>query len=372
MKELRLLHIEDSENDSVLLRHHLARSGYKLEFERVETLADLKASLDRQSWDVIISDYVLPEFSAPAALAVLKARSLDVPFIIISGAIGEETAVAAMRAGAHDYLMKDNLTRLVPAIERELHDCQIRRERKRAEEALRASEKLASLGRLAASIAHEVNNPLEAITNLLYLLGHCEIDQSAREYLRIAEQEVERVTAIVRQALSFSRTSTEQVAVPASQLVNEVLRLYSHRIQGSDVAIEERLDYDAPVPSELRQVVSNLVVNAVEAVGHGGRVWLHVHRGCDPHETRCRGIRITVADNGSGITPEHRRDLFKPFFTTKRNQGNGLGLWISHEIVQKHGGAIHVRSRVGPDKHGTVFSIFLPLRQPVAAASAAH
>lgn len=376
MRSLRLLHIEDSEDDSLLLRRHLTRAGYDLQWECVDTLPALEQALERQRWDVIISDYVMPQFSAPAALNALKKRNLDIPFIILSGAIGERTAVAAMRAGAHDYLMKDNLARLVPAIEREIEECKVRRERRRAEDALRASEKLASLGRLAATIAHEVNNPLEAVTNILYLLGRRNLDATAHEYVKLAERELQRVTQIVRQSLSFSRLSADQSPMLLSRLVEEILLLYAPRISAGNVRIEKRFDDDAPVPGELRQVISNLIVNAVDAVRPGGAVYLHICSARDRREPRRNGIRLVVADNGTGIKPEHRREIFEPFFSTKREKGNGLGLWISSEIVQKHGGFIRVRSSVEPGRSGTVFVVFVPVTQSaadlrtVAAASA--
>jgi len=137
---LHVLIVEDSEDDTLLLVRALRRGGYDLTFERVETAAAMSAALDQQTWDIIISDYAMPYFSAPAALTLLKESGLDLPFIIVSGAVGEETAVEAMRAGAHDYIQKGNLARLIPAIERELRDAQVRRERKQAEEALRESE----------------------------------------------------------------------------------------------------------------------------------------------------------------------------------------------------------------------------------------
>jgi PAS domain S-box-containing protein len=136
---LHVLIVEDSEDDTLLLVRALRRDGYDPTFERVETPATMSAALDQQTWDLIISDYTMPHFSAPAALTLLKESGLDLPFIIVSGAIGEETAVEAMKAGAHDYIQKGNLARLIPAIERELRDAQVRRERKQAEEALRES-----------------------------------------------------------------------------------------------------------------------------------------------------------------------------------------------------------------------------------------
>src|SRR2546427_4229228 len=139
-RTLRILNIEDSERDIVLLRHHLSRAGYDLIFDSVETPAAMKAALETREWDVILCDYSMPQFNALAALKLLKEMGLDIPFFIVSGTIGEEVAVEAMRAGAHDYLMKDNLLRLVPTIERELHEAEGRRSRRRAEAALQESE----------------------------------------------------------------------------------------------------------------------------------------------------------------------------------------------------------------------------------------
>lgn len=364
MKQLRLLNIEDSEDDSLLLRRHLTRAGYELIFERVDTPESMTSALDRNVWDIAISDYVMPKFSALAALELLRERDLDLPIIILSGAIGEETAVAAMRAGAHDYLMKDNLTRLVPAIERELQESANRRERKRAEAALRTAEKLATLGRIAAMIAHEINNPLEAVTNVLYLLQHHPtLDEEARSYIEIADQELVRVTNIVRQALSFSRAGGGPSRVSPVDVLQNVLELHRSRIELNKVSIDKRFRFTGDIEAvegELRQVFSNLVMNAVDAVGYGGRVLLDVASSRDWRNPKRTGVRVVVADNGSGIRPEHRREVFEPFFTTKGSKGTGLGLCIARQIVEKHGGQIGLRSSILPGRSGTVFSIFLP------------
>jgi signal transduction histidine kinase len=372
-KKLRLLNIEDSEDDSLLLRRHLRRAGYDLVFERVDTQEALLAVLETGSWDLIICDYVMPHFSALTALASVTQRGLDIPFIVLSGAIGEETAVAAMRAGAHDYLMKNNLTRLVPAIQRELQEVSIRRERKRTEEALRTAEKLASVGRLAATIAHEVNNPLEAVTNILYLLSRRSLDSTSRQYVQLAEQELARVNHIVRQSLAFVRNSSVPEPVCVSALLDETLQLYAPKIQASKISIEKKIDFDGDIDAvggELRQVFSNLIVNAMDAVGSGGRIRLHVFRCRD----RCRnaeGVRVVVGDNGVGIRPEHQKEVFEPFFSTKAAKGTGLGLWVSREIVQKYGGTITFRSSVHPHRTGTVFSVFLPTTVALAKIRAA-
>lgn len=380
MKKLRLLNIEDSDNDSLLLRRHLTRAGYDLEFHRVDTERALQSALNDRNWDIIVSDYVMPTFSALGAIKELKKRDLDIPFIILSGAIGEETAVAAMRAGACDYLMKDNLTRLVPAIERELLEAQNRRERRQAERALRNAERLATLGRLAAVIAHEINNPLEAVTNVLYLLRQrADLDPLSKDYIRIADEELARVAHIVRQALSFSRGQADICEVRLATVLESILDLYDTRLQAGDVNVEKQFRCDGDIVAiegELRQVFSNLIVNAVDAVGKGGTVVLRISRTRDWRNPVREGVRVSIADNGTGIQAENRKDLFEPFFTTKGNKGTGLGLWVSREIIEKHGGILRLHSRTTEGRSGTVFSVFLPVsaeidsRMNVAAAAA--
>lgn len=363
-EKLRLLNIEDSEDDSLLLRHHLTRAGYQLTFRRVDTPEQLDAALNENTWDIAISDYVMPRFSALAALKQLKQRGIDLPFIVVSGAVGEETAVVAMRAGACDYMMKDNLTRLVPAIERELLESAHRHERKQAEHALRTAERLATLGRLAAVIAHEINNPLEAVTNVLYLLRQrADLDPQSREYIRIADDELSRVARIVRQALSFNRGHSDITRVRLSTILQSVLDLYGTRVEAGNVKVEKQFDCPGDIfaiEGELRQVFSNLIVNAVDAVSAGGKVVLRISPAHEWKSPGRQGVRVLIADNGTGINPAYRKELFEPFFTTKGNKGNGLGLWISREIVQKHDGSIRLHSRTTPGASGTVFSVFLP------------
>jgi PAS domain S-box-containing protein len=238
--------------------------------------------------------------------------------------------------------------------------------RKQSEEALRTSEKLAATGRLAATIAHEINNPLGSVTNLLYLLGlHPSLDRAAREYVRTAEGELRRVTHITRQTLAFYREAVHPVPIRVPELINEVLEVYAGKAQTSGIAIETEYDGDAEIlgyPGELRQVFSNLLLNSLEATPPQGRVWIRVRRAVrsSPARTAIRGVRILIADSGQGIAEDNRSRIFEPFFTTKGEKGTGLGLWVTHGIVAKHGGAIRVRSSSDPAHSGTAFSIFLP------------
>ncbi len=237
-------------------------------------------------------------------------------------------------------------------------------ERKRTEDVLHATEKLATTGRLAAAIAHEINNPLEGVTNLLYLLeNHPSLDATARRYARMAQEEVARVARIARQTLAFYREPTEPVEVDVAELVNGLLELYAHKLQSPNVALDKRLQSPALItasPGEVRQVLSNLLSNALDAVPEHGEITVHVFQSRDWSHPWQQGVRINVADNGHGIPREHLRRIFDPFFTTKGEKGTGLGLWVSHGIVQKYGGSIRVRSSTRPGHSGTCFSVFFP------------
>lgn len=237
--------------------------------------------------------------------------------------------------------------------------------RRMAEQALRNSEKLAATGRLAASIAHEINNPMAAVTNVLYLLAnHPTLDETAREYTKLAQEELQRVANITRQMLRFYRDSNARAPVNIPELLDSTIALFSRKVQDKRVYIVRRYD-DSPgifgYPGELRQVFSNLLINAVDAVPLGGTITVHVTRGLQWSNGAREGVRILFCDNGSGISSEHIAHIFEPFFTTKEQHGTGLGLWVSHGIVQKHQGEIRVRSSVRPGRSGTCFSIFLPV-----------
>ncbi len=207
-------------------------------------------------------------------------------------------------------------------------------ERKRAEDALRNSEKLAATGRLAASIAHEINNPLESVTNLLYLLEHhAALDSAARQYVSMAGEELARIVHITRQTLGFYREAAAPVSILISELLNNVLELYSRRIQSRRVRVERRFGTHPEIrgfPGEMRQVFSNLIINGLEAVGEAGQLKLHVFESRDWAQPERRGVRVVIADNGSGIPREHARRIFEPFYTTKGERGTGLGLWVSN------------------------------------------
>ena len=232
-----------------------------------------------------------------------------------------------------------------------------------SEAALRKADKLALVGRLASSIAHEINNPLEAVTNLLYLLSVAKLGRTDRGYVQLAQQELARVSEIAAQTLTFNRqqNSYEEAVIPV--ILDSVLALYQGRLTTSKITVRRDYRCNQPIrcyPGELRQVFTNLVGNAFDAMRQGGSIRVRERLASDPVTGR-QGIRITVADTGSGMTPEVRDHVFEAFYSTKGNNGTGLGLWISRGVIGKHGGSLRVSSSMSPGHAGTVFSIFLPL-----------
>ncbi len=252
-------------------------------------------------------------------------------------------------------------------------------DRKRSEEALRKSEKLAATGRLAASIAHEINNPLEAVTNLLYLLHNfCLLQGPALNYVAMAEHEVERIAEITQKTLRFYRQSTLPTRASMAELLDSVLGLYKGRLNTLNIQVEQ--DYDPALElfcfaGEIRQVIANLVGNAIDASSNGGRLLVRARRSRNWADPVQSGVRFVVADTGAGMEPAVTERVFEAFFTTKELTGTGLGLWVSQEIIAKHGGLVHVRSRTAAQREpgqerasGTVFQLFIPGGPQPAAA----
>ena len=256
-------------------------------------------------------------------------------------------------------------------------------DRKRNEEALRRSEKLADTGRLAASIAHEINNPLEAITNLLFLVRNTgELPQEAIQYVTMAEHEVHRIAEITQQTLRFYRQPTQPARATLAELLDSVLGLYQSRINALDLRVERDYDSDLSLfcfAGEIRQVFANLVGNSIDASSTGGRLVVRAQRSRDWKNAAQSGIRFAIADTGVGMDPEVREHIFEAFFTTKELTGTGLGLWVSHEIILKHHGSVRVRSRSatsvngdGQNGSGTVFALFIPDNPGLAGAATSN
>jgi PAS domain S-box-containing protein len=278
-----------------------------------------------------------------------------------------EPYLIELRLRRHDGSFRYFLARALPLlnangeVERWVGSCADIHDQKLAEEALRRSEKLAATGRLAASIAHEINNPLASVVNSLYLaLREPTLTPSVRELLQTADDELARVAHITTQTLRFHRQSKAASWSDLSEVMQSVLNLFRRRFATRRIEILSECAPDARVwcfEDELRQVFANLVSNALDATADGGRVRIRVRNAC---VDRIDGVRVTVADNGCGIRPEIRQRIFEPFFSTKDETGLGLGLWVSDGILRKHSARVSLRSNTAPDRHGTAFSLFFP------------
>jgi two-component system, cell cycle sensor histidine kinase and response regulator CckA len=376
--ELRILLVEDSEDDAFLLMNALAKGGVQPTLLRVETAQAMQAALDKQEWDVVISDYFMPSFSGPDALGVLKEKGLDLPFLIVSGAVEEETAVLAMRAGAHDYIMKDNLARLIPVIERERREAELRKNQRRIEEEKRKieaqlfqSRKMEAIGRLTGGVAHDFNNILTAIRGYTDLaIRHAEPGSTLHADLTEVQTAVDRAAGLTRQLLLFSRCQPmEMEPVDVNKSIRNLLGML-RRILGEDVQIAYELSPEELIvladPTSVEQMLMNLVVNGRDAMPEGGTIRIRTEtvalKASDvrrmPDSRPGRFVRLSVSDTGSGMDSAVLEHIFEPFFTTKdMGKGSGLGLSVVYGIVQQHKGWIVVDSRPGG---GSDFHVYLP------------
>lgn len=382
---LRTLLVEDNRDDAELILMELRRGGRAPIAQRVETAAQMTAALDEHTWDVIISDYSLPTFDALTAFSLVRERNLDIPFIVVSGTAGEDKAVEAMRTGVHDFLFKGQLRRLVAAIERELREASIRAERRKIQEQLLISDRMASVGTLAAGIAHEINNPLAVVLGSLQAIAK-DVQQLSRgletlqddagqaatirlarlqstaaslsDALRDADEAGERVRTIVRDLRVFSRSAEEiREPVDVHGVLESSLRMARNEIRHRANVV--RLFGDVPRvyanEARLGQVLLNLIVNAAQSIPEGntnGNTITIATRRLDDM------VAIEVTDTGGGIAPEVLPRIFDVFFTTKAaGVGTGLGLAISQRIVTAMNGRIEADSRVGA---GTTIRVVLP------------
>ena len=370
---LNVLIVEDSEEDADLIVLELKRGGFNPHFRRVDNAEAMLRALEEGSWDLVLSDFSMPHFTVTEALALAQHRGADLPFVIVSATIGEEAAVEAMKAGAHDYVLKHRLSRLVPAIQRELRESEMRRERRLLEDRLRRAQKLESLGLLAGGVAHDFNNLLTGILgNASLALDLTPQAAPTTEMLRDIIRASERAADLTRQLLAYAGKGNFIIEpVNISSLVREI----SDLIRSSaprNVALELELQPDVPSieadATQMQQLVMNLILNAAEATSdRSGEV--RVSTGVcsiapgDPvakyrPDPPAPGpyVTVEVADDGCGMTEAVQAQIFDPFFTTKFT-GRGLGLSAALGIVRSHRGAIGVESRVGV---GSTFTVLLP------------
>jgi len=227
---------------------------------------------------------------------------------------------------------------------------------------LRRSDRFAAMGKVAGIVAHEINNPLAAITNTFYLLRtHPSLDEQAQYYAELAEQELTRVSHIAKQTLSFYRESQPSMEVPLSELLDDVLELQQRLLRMQRITLERRYatqEQTVRYSVEMKQVFMNLIGNAIQAMPDGGRLRISIGRGFIGG--RPAGVRVSITDTGSGVQPEDARRLFEPFFTTKETKGTGLGLWISRGIVEKYDGSLRFRTVFGNGRAATSFQVIIP------------
>ena len=374
---LRILFVEDSEDDVLLIVRQLERSGYRVESHQVQDPAAFDAAVANAQWDAIISDHSMPHFSSADALQAIKTRGIDCAFIIVSGTIGEDAAVEAMRAGAHDYVLKNNLVRLAPAIERERNDAELRRQareereaRKAIERQLQEAQKMEAVGRLAGGIAHDFNNLLTAILGFSSLALDRLAGVDGRFEIEQVKQAAERAARFTRQLLAFSR---QQVMSPRLidpvDAINQMVPML-RQLLGEDVELNtagrlgaSRVKVD---PGQFEQVIMNLAVNARDAMPMGGTIRIRVDS-IDLSKVDAARLQlppgpyvmVEAVDTGTGMDAATRARIFEPFFTTKPpGQGTGLGLSTVYGILQQSGGGIDVESAVD---EGSTFRVYLPL-----------
>jgi two-component system cell cycle sensor histidine kinase/response regulator CckA len=363
---VRLLICEDSDDDALLIATHLRRGGMEVDYERAERAEHVVEALSQRTPDLVISDFHMPGFGADQALELLRESGYDLPFILVSGRIGEEEAATLMRAGAHDFVLKDRMTRLVPVIRRELDQAQQRREHRGMQQKLRQAERLDSLGRLAGGIAHDFNNLLAVILGRTDLeLADMPEDDPHREGLTVIRTLAERGADLTRHLLVFSRQEPlHPETLSANDVVADTERVL-HGAIGEDIEFTTRLAEGLwPVRidrSELERLLLNLVANSRRAMPHGGQ--LHIRTANVPGETAM--VRISVEDTGSGMSDEVKGRAFEPFFTTDAAAGTGLGLSTAYGVVKAAGGDIGLFSRPGG---GTIVRIELPARLSPAEA----
>ena len=375
---LNLLIVEDSPTDAKLLVLELQRTWEVIDFERVETGGAMRAALEKKPWDLVLSDSSMPTFSARAALTILQEKALDIPFIVVSGTIGEESAVEAMRAGARDFVLKGQLARLTPAVERELRDRKVREAKQlaegnelRLEQQLRQLQKMEAVGRLAGGVAHDFNNVLSVILGYAgQLLEDMRPDEPMRDDVEEIRKAGERAAALTRQLLMFSRQQVLESKVMDLNAVLTGMETMLQRVLGPDaqlvLLLKQQLGSVRVDPVSIEQLVMNLAVNARDAMPTGGtltiatdnvaldQAYAHDHLGVAPGPH----VLLALTDTGTGIDKATLSQIFEPFFTTKEvGKGTGLGLSTVFGIVRRSGGSVRVQSELGV---GTTFNVYLP------------
>ncbi len=367
-RTLNLLLIEDSEDDAELILEAITSSGFEVTHKRVETKPDIASAVGSGQWDIILCDFAMPKVTAPEALKIVKDSERDIPFIVVSGSIGETVAVDLMKSGVNDYIMKDRLARLGPAIERELREAKNRRKRHFAEEELKKwAEHLArsneDLQRFAYVASHDLKEPLRMVSLYIQLLEEeisGRIDGQAKEYIQFAIEGTRRMQSLIDDLLSYSRiemTDTVLQKTDCNHVLDEALRNLQTFIRGQNATVTHgKLPETQSDPVQMVQIFQNLVANAIKFHRPGVPATVHLEAQSLPGQ----GWIFSVQDNGIGIRPEYYDRIFTVFqrlHTRDEFPGNGIGLSICKRIVERLGGQIWVDSEEGK---GSRFSFTIP------------
>lgn len=379
MSALRVLLVEDDDDDYLLVLRALRSGGFEFVHERVWTSEALEEALRSREWDAVISDYCMPDFDAPRALAMVRAFCPDLPFIIASGTVGEEDAVRAMKAGANDYLMKDRLSRLAYCVQREVEEARRRREyalaKERAEEALRQKQLLEAENearrRFYANLSHELRSPLTAILGYADLLQRGvagKLNPTQAEFVGYMVSAGRHLLAVVNDILDNSRIEAGRMVlarqpVSVAEVATFVDTLFRPEAQQCGVELANEVPPDLPPvdadPVRMRQILCNLVSNAIKFTPAGRKVHLSAH-------PRDDGVELLVKDEGIGIGPDDLPRLFQDFerlgdvYQQQKIRGTGLGLSLTKRLVELHGGSIAAESQPGK---GSVFRVVMPVRR---------
>ena len=367
---LRVLHIEDSRDDSDLVQEILRSDGIRCELKRIESRQELCDSLQQEPFDLILADCRLPGFSGLHALELARTLKPEIPFVFVSGTIGEETAVESLRNGATDYILKDRLNRLAPAVRRALEDAKEKAASRDLQLRLREAGRLEALSTLSNGIAHDFNNVLTIILGHVSLLT-LDYDKPERvlELTETIGNAARRAADVVQQLAAFARkTDAARAPLDLNTCVRDSLRQLRGNIPSSIKLVFNATEPLALVPadsSQIERILMNLISNAIESMPGGGPIQLSTevvpagalhHLTLDPESENF--VLLKVTDAGIGIDPAIREHIFEPFYTTKeRGRGTGLGLPVVYGLVQAHDGWIDIDSRPG---RGTTISLYFP------------
>jgi two-component system cell cycle sensor histidine kinase/response regulator CckA len=370
MKPLHILHIEDSSDDSELVRRLLERNNLNCEIRRIETRDELFRELEHSRCELILSDCTLPKFNGFQALEIAHALKPELPFIFVSGTIGEETAIKSLQEGATDYVLKHRMSRLVPAVRRALSEASERAMLRAMKTRLAQARRLEAIGTLAGGLAHDFNNLLQVLKVHIALLA-LEIDHP-EQIIKITEtldKATDRGSELMQELLVFARkTDAHFTSVDVAPLMDALVEAHKNWLP-PNTRIVLRLDEELPLlfadPSHVDRMLTNLIMNARDAMPQGGDITLSAEvvrfDSGAPQWEDVLYLCLKVSDTGVGMDEAARSQAFEPFFTTKSlERGTGLGLSVVFGMMQIHNGFIDLESKPGK---GTTVSLFFPLSQ---------